>query len=137
MQASVLEGEKEVLQEAAEAAQARLRETRESMAAQIKELSQLQHLPPRLQDMQDQVGHPVIWLGHHGCCEADRSSCPGLKGHAETGMGFSITASDPALVRAVPRCTMPALPSKMLQGQVQNHSFRQASPEPHELVSLQ
>ena len=56
VQASVLEGEKEVLQEAAEAAQARLRETRESMAAQIKELSQLQHLPPRLQDMQDQVG---------------------------------------------------------------------------------
>lgn len=52
-------------------------------------------------------------------------------------MGFSITASDPALVRAVPRCTMPALPSKMQHGQVQNHSFRQASPEPHELVSLQ
>ena len=167
VQASVLEGEKEVLQEAAEAAQARLREARESMAAQIKELSQLQHLPPRLQDMQDQVGsmgvsrgclqrpslclEGIDWqsqLGHPGYCEADCSSCTELEGHAEPGrvwgferppatsrfvhgghvignsswaindvmrpiaalvsglhgrnrMAFSITASDPTLMRGV------------------------------------
>ena len=55
LQVGLLEGEKAVLEEAATTAQQRLREGREVMAAQNRELGQLQHLPPRLQDMQDQV----------------------------------------------------------------------------------
>lgn len=55
MQISVLNTEKEVLEESAAAAIAKVQETRQAMAAQAKQLGQLQYLPPRLQDMQEQV----------------------------------------------------------------------------------
>lgn len=55
MQISVLNSEKEVLEESAATANAKVQETREAMAAQAKQLGQLQYLPPRLQDMQVQV----------------------------------------------------------------------------------
>ncbi|KAL3151588.1 Centrosomal protein 135kDa, isoform B [Trebouxia sp. C0009 RCD-2024] len=54
-QITVLNSEKEVLEEAAASAKAKVHETREAMAAQAKQLGQLQYLPPRLQDMQEQV----------------------------------------------------------------------------------
>ena len=62
MQITVLNSEKEVLEESAATANARVQETREAMAAQAKQLGQLQYLPPRLQDMQEQVS---------GCRERD------------------------------------------------------------------
>lgn len=52
---SVLTSEKEVLEDSAAAANLKVQETREAMAAQAKQLGQLQYLPPRLQDMQEQV----------------------------------------------------------------------------------
>ena len=55
VQISVLNSEKEVLEESAATANAKVQETREAMAAQAKQLGQLQYLPPRLQDMQEQV----------------------------------------------------------------------------------
>lgn len=55
MQITLLNSEKEVLEESAATANARVQETREAMAAQAKQLGQLQYLPPRLQDMQEQV----------------------------------------------------------------------------------
>lgn len=51
----MLLSEKEVLEEAAANANARMQENREALAAQTKQLGQLQYLPPRLQDMQEQV----------------------------------------------------------------------------------
>ena len=51
----MLHSEKEVLEEAAANANARMQENREALAAQTKQLGQLQYLPPRLQDMQEQV----------------------------------------------------------------------------------
>ena len=51
----MLNSEKEVLEEAAATAKAKVHESREAMAAQAKQLGQLQYLPPRLQDMQEQV----------------------------------------------------------------------------------
>lgn len=64
MQISVLNSEKEVLEEAAATANLKVQETREAMAAQAKQLGQLQYLPPRLQDMQEQVqactGHATL-----------------------------------------------------------------------------
>ena len=51
----VLNSEKEVLEEAAASATTKVQESREAMAAQTKQLGQLQYLPPRLQDMQEQV----------------------------------------------------------------------------------
>ena len=51
----MLTSEKEVLEESAAVANAKVQETREAMAAQTKQLGQLQYLPPRLQDMQEQV----------------------------------------------------------------------------------
>ncbi|DBA89546.1 hypothetical protein WJX79_004564 [Trebouxia sp. C0005] len=54
-QVEVLHSEKEVLEEAAANANARMQEDREALAAQTKQLGQLQYLPPRLQDMQEQV----------------------------------------------------------------------------------
>lgn len=54
-QAQVLTSEKEVLEESAAAANAKAQEIREAMAAQTKQLGQLQYLPPRLQDMQEQA----------------------------------------------------------------------------------
>ncbi len=51
----MLNSEKEVLEEAAANANAKMQESREAMAAQTKQLGQLQYLPPRLQDMQEQV----------------------------------------------------------------------------------
>ena len=60
-QVGVLNSEKEVLEEAAASANARAKELRESMAAQHKQLGQLQVLPPRLQDMQEQVHLLDIW----------------------------------------------------------------------------
>lgn len=51
----MLEGEKEVLKEEAAAATARLKEHRETLAASTRELGQLQHLAPRLEDLQQQV----------------------------------------------------------------------------------
>ena len=50
----MLTSEKEVLEESAAAANAKVQESREAMAAQTKQLGQLQYLPPRLQDMQEQ-----------------------------------------------------------------------------------
>ena len=55
LKVELLNSEKEVLEEAAADAHARMRESREAMAAQTKQLGQLQYLPPRLQDMQEQV----------------------------------------------------------------------------------
>ena len=55
MQITVLNSEKEVLEESAATANAKVQEARESMAVQAKQLGQLQYLPPRLQDMQEQV----------------------------------------------------------------------------------
>ena len=63
LQVDVLKGEKEVLEESAAAANAKMQETREAMAVQTKQLGQLQYLPPRLQDMQEQVSsklHPAV-----------------------------------------------------------------------------
>ena len=54
----MLHSDKEVLEEAAANANARMQENREALAAQTKELGQLQYLPPRLQDMQEQVRIP-------------------------------------------------------------------------------
>jgi len=54
----VLHSEKEVLEEAAANATSRMQENREALAAQTKQLGQLQYLPPRLQDMQEQVCTP-------------------------------------------------------------------------------
>lgn len=51
----MLNSEKEVLEEAAASANTKVQESREAMAAQTKQLGQLQYLPPRLQDMQEQV----------------------------------------------------------------------------------
>jgi len=51
----VLHSEKEVLEEAAANANSRMQENREALAAQTKQLGQLHYLPPRLQDMQEQV----------------------------------------------------------------------------------
>lgn len=55
VQMSVLTTEKEVSEDSAAAANLKVQETREAMAAQAKQLGQLQYLPPRLQDMQEQV----------------------------------------------------------------------------------
>lgn len=60
LQIGVLSSEKEVLEEAASKANAKVREIREAMAGQNKQLGQLQVLPPRLQDMQEQVISPGI-----------------------------------------------------------------------------
>lgn len=64
VQISVLESEQEVLEESAATANLKVQETREAMAAQAKQLGQLQYLPPRLQDMQEQVqacaGHATL-----------------------------------------------------------------------------
>ena len=60
VQVDVLSSEKEVLEESAAAAAARVQESREAMAAQTKQLGQLQYLPPRLQDMQEQVRLPCM-----------------------------------------------------------------------------
>lgn len=55
VQITVLNSEKEVLEESAATANAKMQESREAMAVQAKQLGQLQYLPPRLQDMQEQV----------------------------------------------------------------------------------
>lgn len=60
-QVGVLNSEKEVLEEAAASANAKAKELREAMAAQHKQLGQLQVLPPRLQDMQEQVCCLAPW----------------------------------------------------------------------------
>ena len=60
LQVDVLKGEKEVLEESAAAANAKMQETREAMAAQTKQLGQLQYLPPRLQDMQEQASRKLF-----------------------------------------------------------------------------
>ena len=51
-------------------------------------------------------------------------------------MAFSITASDPALVTAVPNFQVPAFPFELRLGKVQTQSFKQDFPR-HELDPLQ
>lgn len=63
----MLNSEKEVLEEAAASATTKVQESREAMAAQTKQLGQLQYLPPRLQDMQEQVRTLFYSLRTHGC----------------------------------------------------------------------
>ena len=68
-QVDVLKTEKEVLEETAANANAKVQENREAMAAQTKQLGQLQYLPPRLQDMQEQVACQK-WLESVCICNA-------------------------------------------------------------------
>ena len=54
-QVEVAEGEKEILQQEAETAVGKLRSEREAMSQQQKRLAQMQHLPPHMQELQQQV----------------------------------------------------------------------------------
>ena len=54
-QVEVAEGEKEILQQEAETAVGKLRSEREVMSQQQKRLAQMQHLPPHMQELQQQV----------------------------------------------------------------------------------
>ena len=87
MQITVLNSEKEVLEEAAATAKAKVHETREAMAAQAKQLGQLQYLPPRLQDMQEQV------RGQQLCNESPHIVAHVLVIHTSSGAQILIVGS--------------------------------------------